>query len=825
MNEEELMQRLRQAFLGEARERLDSLTSQLDSLEKDEDPQHRKASLEVAYREVHSLKGAARAVGFSDVEAVCQAAESVLSALKRDAIPLSRDVSGALYRVLSFVERAVQGEIQEESVAGLCRYLESLIHEPVTEVPPRDTTAASASASFPKGSDVDEPTPGSMSGTEVSKPQGSPLGDEDALGHVKDSDANLETAEALEPLSSLPGMQDGKSKDRPFRPPLPAGSMVRVDVRRLDVFLKRAEELISAKLAMVEHLQHLKDLKRRYEHLKKVCSSGSKEFKWLRETAAQTGAGPLPVSRKSLEGLRRFMEETGASLEGLGEDVSRAVASAEETARTLATLVGELMEGAKEVLLQPFSLVLRGFSRMVREIAEQLGKEATLVIEGDDVEVDRRILEELKDPLVHLLRNALDHGLEKPEERQRHGKPSQGTLWLRVVQEEARTVTLTVEDDGRGIDVQTVREVAVRRGLLSREEAEQMSDEAALQLIFRSDVSTSSMVTELSGRGLGMPIVKEKVEGLGGRLRVETQKGQGTRVIVDLPVSLATFRGILIGDAGRLFVVPTHAVEAVVRFGNDDCGCVEGRQTITHGGRVIRLEKLGLVLGLSQGQGQETKDFDHRRTALILKAGEVSAAVEVEAVLGEQEVLIKGLGPQLQKVPHIWGATVLGSGQVVPVLNAVDVVRSVQQWASKTVSRSVVSADGRHGKSPARRRSVLIAEDSVTSRTLLKNILEAAGYAVQTAVDGQEALALLREHTFDAVVSDVEMPRMNGFELTRTIRQEEKLKHVPVVLVTSLDSREHREQGLEAGADAYIVKSAFDQSTLLDVLERFTGLP
>ncbi len=167
----------------------------------------------------------------------------------------------------------------------------------------------------------------------------------------------------------------------------------------------------------------------------------------------------------------------------------------------------------------------------------------------------------------------------------------------------------------------------------------------------------------------------------------------------------------------------------------------------------------------------------------------------------------------------------MGSGQVVPVLNAVDVVRSVQQWASKTVSRSVVSADGRHGKSPARRRSVLIAEDSVTSRTLLKNILEAAGYAVQTAVDGQEALALLREHTFDAVVSDVEMPRMNGFELTRTIRQEEKLKHVPVVLVTSLDSREHREQGLEAGADAYIVKSAFDQSTLLDVLERFTGLP
>ncbi|MEJ5365775.1 MAG: hybrid sensor histidine kinase/response regulator [Desulfosoma sp.] len=827
MTEEELMERLRHAFLGEARERLDSLTAHLEALERQDDFARRKESLEVAYREVHSLKGAARAVGFSDVEAVCQTAESVLSALKREQIPVSRDVLGALYQVLSFVEKAVQGEPDRESVSALCRRLESLLRTPSQEKASLQEDSVSPQKARLRGAETAAPDlcPPQASGA------GTAPGAEPSQGPMAEAPrAFSETALSSGPASEKQAERAGDGGSEPDKAPVgrgpsgaPQGSYaVRVDVHRLDVFLKRAEELISAKLAMAQHLGSLKDLRRRFDHMKKQCTSGARELRWLKDSAHQdTGAAVSVPAKKVLE-LKRFMEENQKTLHALGEEVARAVASAEDNARYLATLVDELMEGAKEVLLQPFALVLRGLSRMVRDLAENLGKDVRLIVEGDDVEADRRILEELKDPLVHLLRNAVDHGLEKLDVRVAQGKPPQGTVRVFVVQEDARTVRVAVEDDGQGIDPDRLREEAVRRGLLSREEADQMADEAAVELIFRSDLSTSAMVTEVSGRGLGMAIVKERVEGLGGRLHVHTEKGRGTRMVMELPVSLATFRGILIGEAGRLFVMPTHAVEAVVRVRDGDCQRVEGRETLTHMDRVISVERLRDVLGLPDSNAEAPVDPDHRRTALILRAGDGEAAVEVDAVLGEQEVLIKGLGPQLQKVHHIWGATVLGSGLVVPVLNAADIIRSVRHKLRPSLTPAGVPK-GSAPKSAARPRAVLVAEDSVTSRTLLKNILEGAGYAVQTAVDGQDALAKLREQPFDAVVSDVEMPRMNGFDLTRSIRREEKLKHMPVVLVTSLDSREHREQGLEAGADAYIVKSSFDQTTLLDVLERFTG--
>ncbi len=847
MTEEELMERLRQAFMEEARERLDSLSLHLEAIERGDDPGLRKQSLEVAYREAHSLKGAARAVGFSDVEAVCQAAESVLSALKREQISASREVVTALYQVLSFVEKALQGQSDRKSVSVLCHHLESLLQSPQkemrpleeggsvpsSEVPPAAApTAGDSSEAVPWGSalppeaepeaKLDDRGGGGLSAGDFSSQKEGKAEVPRASDETILPDAGRVSEHPPEPQSAPAWKADAEPAVQGPARGSQGARTVKVDVQRLDVFLKRAEELISAKLAMAQHLQSLKDLRRRFDRLKSQCALGTKNLQWLRDWADEaSGAEGLIPSKKVLD-LQRFIQENQAALHAIGEEVIRAVASAEDNARYLATLVDELMEGAKEVLLQPFATVLRGFSRMVRDLAGHLGKDVRLVIEGDDVEVDRRILEELKDPLVHLLRNALDHGLEAPSVRLANGKPAQGTVRIRVVQDDARTVILSVEDDGRGIDPQRLREEAVRRGLLSRQEAEHMTDEAAVQLIFRSDLSTSAMVTELSGRGLGMAIVKEKVEGVGGRLHVQTDKGRGTRMVMELPVSLATFRGILIGEGGRLFVMPTHAVEAVRRLRNSDCRRVEGRETVTHRERVIPIQRLGHVLGFPDATAQGPTDGDGRRTALILRAGDGEAALEVDAVLGEQEVLIKDLGPQLQKVRHIWGATVLGTGLVVPVLNAADLVRSVRQSVRPSRATPGPSKDAAQ-KSVMRKRSVLVAEDSVTSRTLLKNILESAGYVVQTAVDGQEALAKLREQPFDAVVSDVEMPRMNGFDLTRSIRREEKLKHVPVVLVTSLDSREHREQGLEAGADAYIVKSAFDQSTLLDVLDRFTG--
>jgi len=781
MNEEELLRRLRQAFQDEARERLDSLAARLADLERGVEGEEADQALETAYREAHSLKGAARAVGFTQIEAICQSAESLLAALKRKEIPPVSSVVDALYQALSAVEERLEGPPDSGlDTSTVCRILEEALAEAksAAEQTPHQETAGAG----PVSEQEDVPFP-------AAAPEPVP--------------------EEPTPVAASPVKKEETPPGGPHR----ETRTVRVDVDRLDLFLHRAEEFISTRLEMERHVRDLKRLLGELEHMKKRCSFAAKELRWLREAAEADGQGAAGAAPSELRDLLEFVETSRESLLGACSRARSVVHRAEGMHHRLGQLVDDLMEGAKEVLLQPFSILFAGLSRMVHDLSRHLGKEVRLETEGEDVELDRRILEDLKDPLVHLIRNAVDHGLETPAERGAAGKNPVGTVRLRVLRRDAGTVVLHVEDDGRGVPLDKVKAQAVMRGFLSQAEAEALSDEEALDLIFRSDLSTSPLVTDLSGRGLGMAIVKDKVENLGGRIRVTTEKGRGTTFELQLPVSLATFRGVLVGEAGRFFVLPTPYVEAVVRLRKEDVRRVEGTWTITRQGAVLPLHRLADVLGVATS-GDGAFSEDGWGIAVVLQAGGRRRALRVDAVLGESEVVLKSLGTYLGGVPNLWGATVLGDGRVVPVLNPLDLVRRVGARPSVEAGKDAARAE------PDRPWNVLVAEDSVTSRTLLQNILTAAGYRVQTAVDGMDAYTKLCQEPFDLVVSDVEMPRMDGFELTAKIRANEKLKDLPVVLVTSLDSREDREKGVEVGADAYIVKGSFDQSHLLEVMAR-----
>jgi two-component system chemotaxis sensor kinase CheA len=436
-----------------------------------------------------------------------------------------------------------------------------------------------------------------------------------------------------------------------------------------------------------------------------------------------------------------------------------------------------------------------------------------LVLQAGEVEIDKRILEEMKDPLIHLLRNCIDHGIEKPTEREQQGKPRRGMISIAISPGEGNTVEVVVADDGAGIDVMKVKAAAVKCGVLAQKVADKLSDQEAIALIFQSEVSTSPVVSPISGRGLGMAIVRERVEKLSGQISVGTQLQRGTTFRIRLPLTLATFRGILVQAAGRTFVVPTANVERVVRVKRDEIRTVGNRATITLAGRTMALLQLDQALGLPE----KTRNGDGPRflPALVLGGGERQLAFAVDAILNEQEVLFKSLGKQLSRVRNIAGATVLGSGQVVPILNVADLITSAG-GNTVALARAAVA----DGEETSRRKSVLVAEDSITSRMLLKEILESAGYTVSTAIDGEDAFAVLRKTSVDLVVSDVEMPRMNGFDLTAKIRGDEKHAHVPVVLVTGLESQADRERGIDAGANAYVVKGSFDQSNLLETIRR-----
>jgi two-component system chemotaxis sensor kinase CheA len=476
-------------------------------------------------------------------------------------------------------------------------------------------------------------------------------------------------------------------------------------------------------------------------------------------------------------------------------------------------MVDNLLEDVKEVLMLPCATVLEALPKMVRELARDRGKEAELVIAGETVEIDKRVLEELKDPLIHLVRNCIDHGIEKPGERQRRNKPVRGVISVTVSLIGSSRIEIVVTDDGTGIDTARLAAEAARQRIVPQAEANRMGREELLELAFTSGVSTTPLITDISGRGLGLAIVREKVEKLGGTVTLVSEPLRGTSFRMVLPLTLSTYRGVLVRVGEQTFIVPAAGVERVTRVDKTSLRTVENRETVELGGEAVSFVRLADVLQLPR---EERGDADAGLMPLfMIGSGAHRIAFAVDGILAEQEVLVKSLGPQLSRVRNIAGATVLGTGRVVTILHPGDLVKSAVT-AAAVMAAAVYPTE----KAEAARKSVLIVEDSITARTLLKNILETAGYRTITAVDGIDALTQLKTEEIDLVVSDVDMPRLNGFDLTARIRATRELADLPVALVTSLDSREDRERGIEVGANAYIVKSSFDQSNLLEVIKR-----
>jgi len=620
----------------------------------------------------------------------------------------------------------------------------------------------------------------------------------------------MSQAIALPALAERTGPQaDEISATSPQPLPAPTGETetVRITVNSLDARLLEAEEMLAAKQAADQRASDLGALAGRLELWRKESARVQPRTRALRQELERPRAAAA-----DLRGLAEFFDWNHDYLRALEGKVAALRRTAEQDRLLIGKLVDDLLENSKKLLMLPLARLAGLLSKLVRDLCRDQGKEAELTIRGGEVTIDKRVLEQLKDPLVHLLRNCIDHGIETPEQRRRAGKPPRAAITLAVSPVNSTQVEISVSDDGVGIDVDKVKAVAGKRGLVTLNTLDQLSESAALALVFETDVSTSPMITRISGRGLGLAIVREKVEKLGGRVAIESRRGSGTTIRMTLPLTLATFRGVLIESARRLFILPTAQVERVTRFKLPEVRTVEGRRTLTLDGRAVALVDLAEVLQLPATPHKS--DRPEAAPILVLGAGEQRVAFAVDAVLDEREVLVKRLTKPLSRVRNIAGATVLGSGEVAPILNVADLLKSARTAGAglRTPAAAMPSA------MPAKR--ILVVEDSITSRMLLKGILESAGYDVKTAVDGIDAFTALRAERFDLVVSDVEMPRMNGFDLTARIRADRTLAEVPVVLVTALESREDRERGIDVGANAYLVKSSLDQSNLLEALRR-----
>jgi two-component system, chemotaxis family, sensor kinase CheA len=806
-DDQEFLLRLLETFRIEAEEHFDVLSNGLLELEREPEGDGAQGLVETLFREAHSLKGAARAVELTDIESVCQAMESVFAVWKRNEIGPSTGLFDTLNEAVDALrESSEQGGGSASSaaaLAGLIQRLHQLAEAKGGGVTEKAPPAAEAAPGGPKTAAPAPPRTQAVGPAPAAKPA------------VADKPAKRSTPQPA-PVRTTPAAP--KPRQQPSFESADKGDTIRVSLSKLTDLMLRMEEMVTVKLVLRQRTAELNELMTAFDIWRKRWQAVQTEIKrpegdvWLSEPPPED-EHYLEIKRRRSDTLLEYVDWSSKFITELSLRIGRLSTQSEVDMRTLGPLVEELLEDVKTIVMLPFSSLSAGFPKMMRDLGRAEGKAVDLTVTGGDIEIDRHVLETMKDPIVHILRNCVGHGIEPPDVRAKRGKPVRGAVTIDVGRVEGNKIMISIADDGGGIDSHAVREVASKAGVRSGEQLSIMDDTQALSLVFESGVSTNPIVTDVSGRGIGLAVVQEKVEQLGGNATVRSAVGVGTTFEMVVPATVASSRGVIVRLADRLFVVPTVHVERVARIDPAEIATIENVETVNFDGDNVSFTFLNDSLELPRRSRGEDSDL---LPLIVLTAGGDRIAFAVDWILGEQEVLVKGLGPQLESVRYVSGATVLESERIALILNPPELIRAaIHGAAPRTTTAASVVAEKEQG-----RRRILVAEDSITSRTLLKNILETAGYYVHTSVDGMEAFTALMEDEFDLVITDVEMPRMNGFDLCAKIRADKKYADLPVMLVTSLESREDREKGVDVGANAYITKGSFDQTTLLETARR-----
>ena len=814
---------LRNLFKTSSEEHLQNLESGLLHLEKYPDD---KARLEELLREAHTLKGDSRMLGVKGVETLTHQVEHILGTLKETA--LSPDMSDRLYQGLDAIRK--------------------LVHEAVTGEPAGVNTfqvLAHLMGAKAESPPAPEPEPEIADGNgSASVSDSEPLSEveaEDALVSITEvthnASSNGETPPIpieLLPIPSIPlgltatlepvgnGTKNGHHTesigDRLEEVPPTSNyriETIRVETRNLDGLMTQAGELTVTKIRIAHQLAEIDELVALWEEWSRDTSVNRFIFDFER-----TGTTSLPLRNGGHKQLQNFHHRSNERLEKLGSLVHRLRNSASEDVARLEVISGDLEEGIRTLRLLPLSTIFNLFPRLVRDLAKEQGKEVNLVIEGSDTKADKRILEEMKDPLMHMIRNCIDHGIETPAERELLGKPRMATLRLAGYQT-SNNIVIEVGDDGRGLNIEKIQQTALKRGICRPEELNAMTPRQIQSLIFAPGFSTRTVVTEVSGRGVGLDVVRTNVERLKGSIQVESAPDQGCTFRLQLGTTLTTVHVLIVEVAGRVYALPVEFVQITKLISQDEIFAIEGRDTISLEGQPVSVARLSDLLELDSPRLQSPSSEKDQKNlpCIMLKIGEEWLGLLVDALLDEQDVILKPQSKLLKRVRNVSGATILGTGDVCIVLNPLDLMKSVRRsgtQASPTASFIPSVAVTEAKKKPV----VLLAEDSIAIRTQEKRILESAGYEVVTAVDGLDGFNKLKTRSFDAVISDVQMPNMDGLTLTARIRQNKEYNELPIILVTSLASDEDKRRGAEAGANAYITKGTFNQEVLLETLKR-----
>ncbi len=801
-------------YSEEATELLDAAQASLAAWQSERADKARAAELQ---RQLHTLKGGARMAGIKAIGDLSHELETLVAQMDAGFLPADDRALGIVQASLDELARMrdmVRLQAIVPSAHGLLARIRALgegapephlpADEQASDEPSAQRTEDAQRSAAPEASEQDplhrEPVNREPMNRE-------PMTQEQTAQPPSPADTSLSATAADQPAPVLPGREAAQPE---------RAEMARVDTDLLDSMLNNAGEVSIFRARLDQQVNSIdfnlaelaRTVVRLKEQLRNLEIETEAQVMHRREDLSPQHADfdPLELDRYSaLQQFSRALAETSgdvASIQGLLESLTR---EAQSLLTQQARVITELQNGLMRTRMVPFQRHVLRLTRLVRQAASETGKRAELSVEGAAAELDRQVLERMVPPLEHMLRNAVVHGIETPDRRRAAGKPDVGRISVSLERDGAEVV-LVVSDDGGGINIKLIREKAVSIGLT--DPSHKLTDDEAMQLILEPGFSTAGRITQAAGRGVGMDVVATEVKKLGGGLFIESVLGKGSRFTIRLPFTLAISQALIVRAGEEAYALPLATVEGVVRLPKSIISrhLAKDAPLFEYGTQKYRFQQLGAFVGVGASRLPES---DVSMSVVLVRAGEHSTALVTDELIGSREIVVKSVGPQISAIRGIAGATILGDGRVVIILDMGALVRS--EWRARPTE--LIVSDARD-----RRTFALVVDDSITVRRVTQRLLERNGMRVLTAKDGVDAVSLMQEHLPDIILLDIEMPRMDGYEVAAHVRSDARLKDVPIVMITSRVSEKHRARAIELGVNDYLGKP-YQENQLLDAIE------
>ncbi len=766
------MQELLEDFLIEAFEMIEEMDQDLIELENNPDDLD---LLNKIFRVAHTIKGSGSFLNFDKLTKLTHHMEAVLDKARKGELKITPDIMDvilesvdAMKAILEYIRDNGNDEAPEIDIAPIVEKLDAITKGENVSLQSEENSEekiGNVNLNEITPDNLDEMDLSSLSPEELDKVLDKLVDDmntspeEEGIEEIEEANEDNEDNKEENKLpekqeSKAPQITKQEQKTALKKHITTAEQTIRVDVKRLDQLMNLIGELVLAKNRLIKIYN---DVEERYEG-------------------------------------EKFLDE-------LNQVVS-----------SISIVTTDLQIAVMKTRMLPIGKVFNKFPRLVRDLSRELGKKVKLIIEGEDTELDKSIIEEIGDPLVHMIRNSVDHGIEPPEERVKKGKPEVGTVWLKAYNE-GNMIVIEIKDDGKGMEPEKLKEIAIKKGIITPTEAENMSDMEAFMLIFKPGFSTAAKVTSVSGRGVGMDVVKTNIEKLNGMIEVDSIPGKGTTFKLKIPLTLAIIQALLVASQEDLFAVPLSNVIETVRIVEEDIYTVEGKSVLK-----LRNEVLPLVNMADIFEIEKVLEPERYLYVVILGLGASKIGLIVDRFIGQEEIVIKSLGEFLKGIPGIAGATIRGDGRVTLIVD----VGSLMKLAKETHNKKIVTDSLNEAKKKKEKPgdyTVMIVDDSAMDRKIMREALKDLGVNIIEAKDGMEALNLLKQNDVDAMLIDIEMPRMDGYTLAQEIRKYNKYRKLPLIAVTSRATKSDRVRGVEVGMNEYITKP-YTKEYLQNVVRR-----